>query len=45
MLYTPPKIAQDLGVPYHTLRRWVVTGRISGVTPLCQRKVVLLDGG
>lgn len=22
MLYTPPKIAQDLGVPYHTLRQW-----------------------
>jgi predicted site-specific integrase-resolvase len=33
MLYTLPKIAQDLGVAYHTLRRWVVTGRIPGVTP------------
>jgi predicted site-specific integrase-resolvase len=33
MLYTLPKIAQDLGVAYHTLRRWVVTGRIQGVTP------------
>src|SRR5438876_648808 len=33
MLYTLPRIAQDLGVAYHTLRRWVVTGRIQGVTP------------
>jgi len=33
MLYTLPGIARDLGVSYHTLRRWVVTGRIQGVTP------------
>lgn len=33
MLYTLPKLAMALGIDYHTLRRWVVTGRIQGVTP------------
>lgn len=33
MLYTLPRLATDLEVDYHTLRRWVVTGRIQGVTP------------
>lgn len=33
MLRTLPKLASDLGVAYHTLRRWIVTGRIQGVTP------------
>lgn len=33
MLYTLPGIAQDLGITYHTLRRWVKTGRIQGLTP------------
>ncbi len=38
MLYTLPRIAQDLGVAYHTLRRWVVTGRIQGVTPPVKKR-------
>ena len=33
MLYTLPRLAADLGVDYHTLRRWIVTGRIQGLTP------------
>jgi predicted site-specific integrase-resolvase len=33
MLYTLPKLAAELGVDYHTLRRWIVTGRIQSVTP------------
>jgi hypothetical protein len=27
MLYTLPKLAAELGVDYHTLRQWIVTGR------------------
>ena len=32
MLYTLPKLANDMGFSYQTLRRWITTGRIRGVT-------------
>jgi predicted site-specific integrase-resolvase len=45
MLRTLPKLASDLGVDYHTLRRWIVTGRIQGVTPPVKGKWSYLTHG